>query len=87
MYLQDWKKDLYPLPADDHEGEPVLPVPQVLRRPIVAAQGQEIPEYFANDARPQWVNRPNPRGQGPEEVLATDSQEVSSDSTGSSKQG
>ena len=87
MYLQDWAGDPYPLPAEDHEGEPVLPVPQILRRPIVAAQGQEVPEYFADDARPQWGNRPDPRGQGPEEGLATDSQEVSPDSTGSFKKG
>ena len=87
MYLQDWAEDPYPLPAEGHEGEPVPPVPQILRRPIVAARGQEVPEYFANDARPQWGNRPDPRGQGPEEGLATDTQDVSSDSTVSSKKG
>ena len=87
MYLQDWAGDPYHLPAEDHEGEPGLPAPQILRRPVVAAQGQEVPEYFAVDAQPQWGDRYAPRGQGPEGDLATDSQEVSSDSMGSSKKG
>ena len=85
MYMQYWAEDSYPLPAEGHEGEPVLFVPQILRRPVVAAQGQEVPEDFTVDAQPQWGNRPDPRGQGPEGDLATDRQEVSSDSTGSSK--
>ena len=85
MYLQDWVEDLYPLRTEGHEGEPVLPAPQILRRPVVAAQGQEVPDYFAVDAQPQWGDRSAPCDQGSEGDLAADGQEVSSDSTGSSK--
>ena len=85
MYLQDLVEDPYPPPVEGHVGEPVFSAPQILQRLVVAAQGQEVPEYFAVDTQPQWGDRSAPRGQGPEGDVATDSQEVSSDSTGSSK--
>ena len=87
MYLQDWVEDPDALPVEGHEGEPTHFVPHILRRSDVAGRGQEVPEHFADDVRPQWGNRPDPRGRLLEEDLAIDSQEGSSDSTGSSKKG
>ena len=73
MYLQDWVEDPDILPAEGHEGEPTRFVPHILRRLDVAGQGQEVPEYFADDMQPQLGNHPDPRRRLPEEDRAVDS--------------
>ena len=84
MYLHDWVEDPDTLTAEGHEGEPTGFVPHILRRLDVVGQGQEVPEHFADGVRPQCRYRPDPRGRLPED-LVIDSQEGSSDSTGTSK--
>ena len=53
MYQQDCVEDPDTLPAEVHEGEPTRFVPHILQRSYVASQGQEVPEQFADDVRPQ----------------------------------
>ena len=85
MYLQDWAEEGRALPSGEREGEMAPAAPQILQRTDVVNQGPEVSEYVDEDARPGWVKDAYPLVGGREDALATGSNQISSDSSGSSK--
>ena len=85
MYLYDWAEDTRALPSGECEGKPAPAAPQIRQRTDVVNQGLELSEYVDEDARTEWARDSYPLVGGCEDALGTSSNQLSSDSSGSSK--
>ena len=85
MYRQGWAEDARALPRGERKRELAPAAPQILQRPDVVNQGLDVPEYVDEAARPGWARDTYPLGGGREDALATGSNQLSSESSSSSK--
>ena len=85
MYLQNCAEEARALPSGEREGEMAPAAPQIPQRTDVENQGLKVSEYVDEDAKPRWVKDAYPLVGGREDALATGSNQLSSDSSGSSK--
>ena len=85
MYLQDCAEDARSLPSGEREGDMAPAAPQIIQRTDVVNQGFEVFEYVDEDARPGWARDAYALVGGREDALTTDSNQLSSDGSDSSK--